>query len=71
MRNSRFCQIFLIELSRRYQGTIFSLRGLSSIALQHRRKAVQQSSVVLVVEDELAIQGLVENVLSEAGFDAV
>jgi DNA-binding NtrC family response regulator len=32
---------------------------------------VQQSSVVLVVEDELAIQGFVENVLSEAGFDAV
>ena len=32
---------------------------------------MQQSSVVLVVEDELAIQGFVENVLSEAGFDAV
>lgn len=32
---------------------------------------MQQSSVVLVVEDELAIQGFVEDVLSEAGFDAV
>jgi DNA-binding response OmpR family regulator len=47
------------------------LPGLSSVALQHRRQAVQQSSVVLVVEAELAIQGFVEDVLSEAGFDAV